>query len=59
MCLVLQSIQETRAEGSGDNPKEEGIGDKTKVDAGRGTAVEEKDEVALRRRGSSGGSRGE
>ena len=58
LCLVLQSIQETRAEGSGDNPKEEVIGDKTKVDAGRGTAVEEKDEVALRRRGSSGGSRG-
>ena len=58
LCFVLQSIQETKAEGSGDIARAEVSGDKTKVDAGSGNSVEDKDEVALRRRGSSGGSRG-
>ena len=58
LCIAFQSVQETKAEGSGDNDQFDGSGDQAKGEAGIGVAVKEEDEVALRRRGSSGGSRG-
>ena len=58
LCIAFQSVQETKAEGSWDNYQFDGSGDQAKGEAGIGVAVKEDDEVALRRRGSSGGSRG-
>ena len=58
LCIALQLFQETKAEGSGDNDQFEEIGDLVDVEVGIGAPAKEEDEVALRRRGSSGGSRG-
>ena len=58
LCIALQSVQETKAEGSGDNDESEISRDQVKAEAGIEIPAKEEDEVALRRRGSSGGSRG-
>ena len=58
LCIALQSVQETKAEGSGDNDESEISRDQVKAEAGIEILAKEEDEVALRRRGSSGGSRG-
>ena len=58
LCIALQSVQETKAEGSGDNDEFDGSRDQVKAEAGIEISAKEEDEVALRRRGSSGGSRG-